>query len=404
MEEQKNKDTKNSETKETKVSETAKKSCRTCKAIEGKKKLGIGLLALVLIVSALFFLQKNNIEGEGEKDSLVKSAISKIGLWGNENNTGTEDGKVLSAEDEVAKNKIEAFINENLMSSGATVTIKDFAFSKEDRLYKMTVDVGNGQEIESCLTKDEKLFFPQVIDIEKMKQEKLEAEEKAKAEKEKELAEMGKSDKPKVELFVMSHCPFGTQAEKGMLPVLKALGDKIDFELKFCTYAMHGEKELQEQLNQYCIQKESPEKLNDYLNCFLEEDEDDEEDEKKRVRECIANVGISSSKLASCVAATDKEYKVMENFKNKDTWFNGRFPIFDVHKEDNEKYGITGSPGLVINGKKVSSERDSKSLLEAICAGFNDRPEECDADLSSVTPSAGFGFSEAGSGSGGSCS
>ena len=31
---------------------------------------------------------------------------------------------------------------------------------------------------------------------------------------------MGKLEKPIVEAFVMSHCPFGTQIEKGMLPVV----------------------------------------------------------------------------------------------------------------------------------------------------------------------------------------
>jgi hypothetical protein len=35
----------------------------------------------------------------------------------------------------------------------------------------------------------------------------------------------------------------------------ETLQDKIDFEIKFNTYAMHGEKELAEQLNQYCIKK-----------------------------------------------------------------------------------------------------------------------------------------------------
>ena len=100
------------------------------------------------------------------------------------------------------------------------------------------------------LTKDGKFFFPQVIDIEEMENKKREAEEQANAEKEKAVTEMEKNDKPKVEIYVMSHCPYGTQIEKGMLPVLETLGDKIDFELKFCTYAMHGEKELQEQLRQ----------------------------------------------------------------------------------------------------------------------------------------------------------
>ena len=71
--------------------------------------------------------------------------------------------------------------------------------------------------------------------------------------------QLQKSDKPVVELFVMSHCPYGTQTEKGILPVVNLLEDKIDFSVKFVYYAMHGETELQEQTRQYCIQKERSE-------------------------------------------------------------------------------------------------------------------------------------------------
>lgn len=372
MEEQKNETNENFKSEEIKTpeTETATKSCAPCEAAKSKKLLAVGLFALVLIASALFFLQKNDVDSE------------------------PEDGKVLSAED--SKNEIEAFINGNLMPQGSSVTIKDFAEDENYQdLYKMTVDIGNGQEpIESYLTKDGKMFFPQIIDIEKMENEKREAEEKANAEREKEAIEMEKNDRPKVEAFVMSHCPYGTQIEKGILPVLKTLGDKIDFELKFCTYAMHGEKELQEQMRQYCIQKEEPDKFENFLNCFLEADESDK---------CVAKIGINSSKLASCVSATDKEYKVMENFNNKDTWLNGRFPLFDIHKADNEKYGIAGSPGLVVNGKTVKAGRDSKSLLEIVCSGFNEQPEECQTELSSTAPTPGFGFGGDGGDSSGSC-
>ena len=370
MEEQKDNNTKSFGDEKIEVSETAGEKHTANKTVKSKKILVVGLLALALIASALFFLQKNNIK------------------------IGAKSGEVLSAEE--SKNKIEAFINENLMPQGSQVTIKEFV--EEEYLYKVVVDIGNGQEpVNSYLTKDGKKFFPQVIDIEEMEEQKREAEEKANAEKEKEMSEMEKNDKPKVELFVMSYCPFGTQIEKGMLPVLETLGDKVDFELKFCTYAMHGEKELQEQMRQYCVQKEEPNKVEDYLNCFLEVDEAGRSDK------CIAEVGVNSSKLASCVTATDKEYKVMENFNNKETWLSGQFPLFDVYKADNDKYGITGSPGLVVNGKMIQSGRDSESLLKTICSGFNEQPEECSIKLSSITPSSGFGFGEAGGNDSGFC-
>ena len=81
------------------------------------------------------------------------------------------------------------------------------------------------------------------------------------AASEEAVQDLVKADKPKVELFVMSHCPYGTQAEKGMIPVVELLKDKISFEVKFVDYAMHGKKELDEQLRQYCIQKEQKAKF-----------------------------------------------------------------------------------------------------------------------------------------------
>ena len=72
---------------------------------------------------------------------------------------------------------------------------------------------------------------------------------------------MEKKEVPVVEAFVMSHCPYGTQFEKGFVKVWDVLGKKADFEVKFCDYAMHGKKEIDEQLLQYCIQEDSKAKF-----------------------------------------------------------------------------------------------------------------------------------------------
>ncbi|MBU3942195.1 MAG: hypothetical protein KKF74_04760, partial [Nanoarchaeota archaeon] len=205
---------------------------------------------------------------------------------------------------------------------------------------------------------------------------------------------MPKKDKPEVELFVMSHCPYGTQIEKGMLPVARLLGDKIDFNINFCSYAMHGKKELDEQTLQHCIQKEYNDKYLDYLACFLKEGNTDD---------CLKEVELSG-KMDTCIAETDAKFKITEKFNDQSTWSGGRYPLFDVYKELNEKYSISGSPNLVINGVTAKSGRDSASLLNAICTGFKVKPAECNEELSSENPSAGFGFSAtAASTSSGSC-
>jgi len=323
----------------------------------------------VIVLSLALMLFVTGCSLSGKKDAGDKGGFS---LFKSKNELSTEEAKTKAAD----------FIDNNLVQPGSKVTIKDI--TEEDGLYKMTVVTAAGQEVISYLSKDGKRFYPQVIDIAEVEAQT--ASSTANESKTAEATEVPKQDKAKVELFVMSHCPYGTQIEKGIIPVIEALGDKMDFELKFCNYAMHGEKELKEQLNQYCIQKNEPKKLVTYLKCFLEAGDG---------AGCISKVGINKSKLDSCVSTTDKEFKVLANFNDKSTWVGGNYPGFDVYKADNDKYGVGGSPTLVVNGQQVSSGRDAQSLLNTICAGFNTQPEECKKALSSESPAAGFGTAAA---------
>ncbi|MEK6969678.1 MAG: hypothetical protein AABW48_04585 [Nanoarchaeota archaeon] len=282
---------------------------------------------------------------------------------------------------EEAAAKALDFINTNLLQ-GQTVADLE-AIEDQGDVYMMKLSV-SGQEIDGYITKDGKLFFPQAISL----------TEVPALDSAVPPAEVVKSDKPKVEVFVMSHCPYGTQIEKGMLPVAYLLGSKMDFSVKFVSYSMHGETEIKEQLNQYCIEKEQKTKFLDYLKCFLDEGDG---------AGCLVTAKIDQSKLGACTAKADQEFSVMENLADKSTWLSGQFPLFDIHKVENDKYGVQGSPTLVINGVMASAGRDSVSLLNAICDAFNTPPEECKMKLEATVPSAGFGWEASGSNNLASC-
>lgn len=271
------------------------------------------------------------------------------------------------------KEKTEKFIKENLVQAGTELKIADF--QKEGDLYKMTVSVGT-QDIVAYVTKDGKKFFPQVVDLDK-KNETAEASNKAKP-----VAEASqKKDVPEVELFVMSYCPYGVQAEKGILPVVKKLGSKVDFKIKFVGYTMHGKKEVDENVNQYCIQKEEPAKFANYLECFAKDSDS---------AKCATSAKINTSKINACVAAADKEFKITETSNG-----GGQTPKFNINKKENDSYGVQGSPTLVVNGTVIDSGRDSDSFMKAICSGFTNKPEECNASISAVAPAPGFGDGKA---------
>ncbi|MFA5644105.1 MAG: hypothetical protein WC928_01085 [Patescibacteria group bacterium] len=277
---------------------------------------------------------------------------------------------------EEAKIKAETFINENLMLPGTKAVINEI--TPEFGLYKMSVDVGSEEIIESYISKDGKLFFPQAINIQEY--EETYSAEDTSGSVTTEVS--NKQDKLDIELFIMSHCPYGTQMEKGLLPVVELLKNYVNFSLKFNTYAMHDKAELDEQLNQYCIQKEENDKLISYLNCFNRTEDSSA---------CLTENKIDKNKISSCVQATDKEYKITESYNDASTWLGGTYPIFPVFQADNEKYSVEGSPTLIINGEMVSANRDSQSLLNLACSGFVSPPTECQTELSSVAPSYGFG-------------
>jgi len=269
---------------------------------------------------------------------------------------------------EEAKAAAEKFVNENLLPSNIKATINSATL--EGDVYNINLDV-EGKNYTSYMTKDGSKFFQAGMDMATTSQ----SNQAADAQASQIDANIPKSDKPKVELFVMTYCPYGLQAEKGILPAFAALGDKIDAQIKFVHYFMHGDSEEQETYNQVCLRQEQAAKFDAYLNCFVIEGDS---------AKCVAKVGVDKAKLTSCVAAKAKDY----------------------YKSDSalsQSYGVEGSPTLVINGVQSNAGRDAASYLTGICAAFNNPPAECGQQLSGASPASGFGAGSAAGDSAAAC-
>ncbi|HLD60930.1 MAG TPA: hypothetical protein VJA27_02240 [Patescibacteria group bacterium] len=191
-----------------------------------------------------------------------------------------------------------------------------------------------------------------------------------------------KAKKTKAELFVMSYCPFGLQMEKAYLPVMELLGKKADMDIKFVSYAMHDLKEVEENTRQYCIQSEQNNKFVDYMKCFTASGD---------TASCQASAGVSKTKMDSCVTKTNKQYAIMDKFNDQSTWLSGRYPVYPIHDALNTQYGVQGSPTFVINGVQAEVSRTPEAVKQAICAGFENPPEECNQPLSTASFDPGFG-------------
>ncbi len=189
------------------------------------------------------------------------------------------------------------------------------------------------------------------------------------------------SKKPDVKLFVMSHCPFGIQMIKAILPVWRLLDKKINFKIHFCDYVMHGKKEILEQTKQHCIQSTNQKLFRRYLGCFSIDGS------SKTCNKLLKNY---KKKIYTCQKTTERKYNLIKNYKNIKTWKDG-YPVFNIDASLSRLYKVKGSPTLIINEKVIQPNRTPKVLLKAICSGFTIKPKECSATLSDKTPIPGFG-------------
>ena len=198
-------------------------------------------------------------------------------------------------------------------------------------------------------------------------------------------AEVQKSDKPKLELFVMAFCPYGVQAEEALSPVAKLLGSAADIEIKFIVnlngdtpadvVSLHGAGEAAEDLRQICINKLYPEKYWSYLDLI---------DAGYSAGTVTANnvadkwaafatsVGIDANAVQSCVQ-TDA------------------MTIIKQYNTDAKAYGATSSPTFILNGTHASVARTPDGIKTAICDAFNTAPAKCSETLSATGTAATSG-------------
>lgn len=198
-----------------------------------------------------------------------------------------------------------------------------------------------------------------------------------------------KSDKPKVDLYVMAYCPYGLQMEKAFVPAWNLLKNKADISVKFVNYAMHGKKEVDENTRQYCIQSEQPTKYQAYLNCFFGAGQND--GQPADFAKCLASTGVNQNSLNSCVSRTDKQFGITAKFNDQSSWLSGQYPQYPIYDSENQKYGVQGSPTLVINGVQSQTGRTPEAVKQAICDAFNNAPSECKQNLGNSQFQPGFG-------------
>ncbi len=280
------------------------------------------------------------------------------------------------------------YINDNLLQAGVMAELINYTESNGVYAFEMEFTSGEDSMVyTSYVTKDGELLFTNTVDM----TESIDAAGGAS-----ETPDTGtpKSEKPEVDIFIMSYCPYGLQMQKAALPAMELLKDKADINIRFVYYIMHDKVEVDENTVQYCIQKDQEDRLVDYLECFTLTGDSET---------CRATAGVDEDTLASCIAAADSEFSITANYEDTESWLSGMFPLYDVDKELNEMYGVGGSPTVVINGQQATVDRSPEGFKQAVCAAFSTPPEECSTALSTEAASPGIGGGTASASSDAGC-
>lgn len=275
---------------------------------------------------------------------------------------GSYKSASISITQEQASERALGYINSVLQGQAVA---KMVSINESNGLYSMKIDVG-GSLYNSFMTKDGKMLFPSGIN--------LDGQQNAASAGNNNAVSIPKSDKPKVELFVMSFCPYGVQAEDFMKPVADLLGKKADIKIRFIAQAgsdinsiqsLHGAAEAREDLRQLCIMKNYPEKYWNYLDAFNNNCYPIYRNETA-LDSCWKNsassVGINATKIESCVSSD-------------------ALALIKSDEQAAGAYGVSGSPTLIINGAAYNGARSSDGFRSAICSAFSNPPAECGQNI-----------------------
>ncbi len=279
---------------------------------------------------------------------------------------------------EAAATKAIDYINANLL--GGATTAKLQSVSESANLYLVKLEV-SGKVYDSYVTKDGKLLFPNVVNM---------AEEVVQPEATQPAANFDAPDaeKPNVKMFVMSFCPYGQQAESGLAPVHALLGDKITIEPHFVIYgdyqggspqyciangtlcSMHGVAEVNEDIRQMCVYKYyGAAKFWDYVTKI--------------------NSGCTAQNVESCWETVAKTVSGISVEKIKTCQKDEGVALAQAEQALDEKYGVRGSPTVIINEQQYNSgDRSAEGFKKAVCSGFTTQPAECAQAVTGGQPAA----------------
>jgi hypothetical protein len=171
-------------------------------------------------------------------------------------------------------------------------------------------------------------------------------------------------ERVRVELYLMSQCPFGLQAVAGMREALVGLEDRVELGIFFIgnevdgeLTSMHGPDEVTGDLLQICAVRYAPRRYLELIACMGRE----LHSIPGNFDECAADSGVPAAVVRACAEGEQGRKLLAESF------------------EASARRGAQGSPTLYIGNDLYQGGRDGQAFQRAICAKFpSGKPETCE--------------------------
>jgi glutaredoxin len=169
----------------------------------------------------------------------------------------------------------------------------------------------------------------------------------------------------KVDLYVMSQCPYGVQAENVFKSVKDKLGENLNLNIEYIGRestpgvfeSLHGEPEVNGDIAQVCAKQYFPAQ---YFNFIVCQNNNNPQDLVGSIDKCASETEIDANLIKNCMASEEGKTLLRQSFQKAAT------------------LQVGGSPTIFIAGTQYGGGRKDTDFIRAICNAFDGgKPKAC---------------------------
>ncbi|MBN2803975.1 MAG: thioredoxin domain-containing protein [Deltaproteobacteria bacterium] len=161
-----------------------------------------------------------------------------------------------------------------------------------------------------------------------------------------------------IDLYIMSQCPYGVQAMQAMTPVVEKFKGQVGLNVDFIGNkkpdgtlgSMHGEKEVQGDIDQLCAKEISHDAFLKFAECVNKTSREIPANSEA----CAKEAGIDAAKFKACSTGDQGKKLLSASFDNS------------------QKKGATGSPTIFIGGESYKGGRSQQAIEQFICQKYGE--------------------------------